>query len=124
VGRDRRPPLQRSKGGFKTRAAAHEHLTTVLAAKKDATYVPPVGDTFGSYLVDSWLPAQRQRLRESTFDDYRRRIDNYFGLVAATSAAARRRARRETEALAAPQWRPLGRCASSPPRQQPHRRQS
>ena len=31
-----------------------------------------------------------------------------FGLVAAGSAAARRRARREAETLAAPQWRPLG----------------
>lgn len=31
-----------------------------------------------------------------------------FGLVAAGSAAARRRARRDAEALAAPQWRPLG----------------
>jgi len=31
-----------------------------------------------------------------------------FGLVAAGSAVARRRARREAEALAAPQWRPLG----------------
>ncbi len=31
-----------------------------------------------------------------------------FGIVAAAGAAARRRARREAEALAAPQWRPLG----------------
>lgn len=31
-----------------------------------------------------------------------------FGLVAAGSAVARRRARREAEAFAAPQWRPLG----------------
>ncbi|MGQ0823762.1 MAG: hypothetical protein ACT4OX_01820 [Actinomycetota bacterium] len=31
-----------------------------------------------------------------------------FGLVAGASAVARRRARREAEALAAPQWRPLG----------------
>jgi hypothetical protein len=31
-----------------------------------------------------------------------------FGLVAAGSAASRRRARRDAEALAAPQWRPLG----------------
>ena len=31
-----------------------------------------------------------------------------LGLVAAGSAVARRRARREAEALAAPQWRPLG----------------
>ncbi|MCZ7537860.1 MAG: hypothetical protein M5T61_19325 [Acidimicrobiia bacterium] len=31
-----------------------------------------------------------------------------FGLVAASSAVARRRARREAEAVAAPQWRPLG----------------
>lgn len=31
-----------------------------------------------------------------------------FGVVAAGTAAARRRARRDAEALAAPQWRPLG----------------
>jgi len=31
-----------------------------------------------------------------------------FGLVAAGSAVARRRARRDAEALAAPHWRPLG----------------
>jgi len=31
-----------------------------------------------------------------------------FGLTAAGSAVARRRARREAETLAAPQWRPLG----------------
>lgn len=31
-----------------------------------------------------------------------------FGVVTAAGAAARRRARREAEALAAPQWRPLG----------------
>lgn len=31
-----------------------------------------------------------------------------FGLVAAGSAAARRRARQDAEAMAAPQWRPLG----------------
>lgn len=31
-----------------------------------------------------------------------------FGLVAASSAAARRRARQEAEAMAAPQWRSLG----------------
>lgn len=31
-----------------------------------------------------------------------------FGIIAASSAAARRRSRREAEALAAPQWRPLG----------------
>ena len=31
-----------------------------------------------------------------------------FGLVAAGSASARRRARRQAEAIAAPQWRPLG----------------
>jgi hypothetical protein len=31
-----------------------------------------------------------------------------FGFTAAGGAAARRRARREAEALAAPQWRPLG----------------
>ena len=69
---------QRSKGGFKSKAAAQDHLTAVLAAKKEATYVAPAKGTFGEYLTESWLPAQRQRLRVSTFDDYTRRVRQHI----------------------------------------------
>lgn len=69
---------QRSKGGFATRRAANDHVTAVLASMQSRTYVSPVRTTFGSYLLDAWLPAQRQRLRNSTFSDYRRRIEQHI----------------------------------------------
>lgn len=65
---------QRSKGGFKTKAEAQAHLAIVSSSKQDATYVAPAKGTFGEYLLEAWLPAQRQRLRESSYEDYRRRI--------------------------------------------------
>jgi integrase len=69
---------QRSKGGFPTRRAANDHVTSVLASIQARTYVTPARTTFGSYLLDTWLPAQEQRLRNSTFADYRRRIEQHI----------------------------------------------
>ncbi len=69
---------QRSKGGFLSRRAALDHLTTVISSKQDAMYVAPIKATFGEYLTRSWLPAQRQRLRVSTFDDYSMRIRRHI----------------------------------------------
>lgn len=68
---------QGSKGGFPTKRAAQDYLTGVLGTKQTGSYVAPGKLTFGRYLTESWLPIQRQRLRESAFDDYRRRIENH-----------------------------------------------
>lgn len=69
---------QRSKGGFKTKQQAQSFLTALLSAKQDSTYVAPAKGTVAEYIRDTWLPAQRQRLRVSTFDDYARRIQQYI----------------------------------------------
>jgi integrase len=69
---------QGSKGGFKTKRAAEDHLKTIIGAKQSGTYVVPAKTTLGSYLTDSWLPMQRQRLRDSTYHDYRLRIEQYI----------------------------------------------
>jgi integrase len=69
---------QGSKGGFPTKRAAQDYLASVLGAKQAGSYVPPAKLTFGRYLTESWLPMQRQRLRESSFDDYRRRIEAHI----------------------------------------------
>jgi integrase len=69
---------QGSKGGFPTKRAAQDYLAEILGAKQSGSYVPPAKLTFGRYLTDSWLPMQRQRLRESSFDDYRRRIESHI----------------------------------------------
>lgn len=70
--------VQRAKGGFATKAAAQDFLNGVLTAIKDGTYVPPTKTTFGEFLLEMWLPAQRQRLRDSTYEDYERRIRQHI----------------------------------------------
>src|SRR5581483_7356472 len=69
---------QRSEGGFETKRAATEYLTEVLASIQSHAYVTPSRTTLASYLLETWLPAQEQRLRRSTFADYRRRIDQHI----------------------------------------------
>ena len=69
---------QASKGGFPTKRAAEEHLKGVLGDKLSGSYVTPAKMTLGSYLTESWLPLQQQRLRASTLDDYTRRIEHYI----------------------------------------------
>lgn len=69
---------QCSRGGFATKRAAQQHLSTVLGAKQAGSYVPPARTTVGSYLTESWLPMQQQRLRASAMDDYRRRIRRHI----------------------------------------------
>jgi integrase len=68
---------QRSKGGFTTRRAANEFLFEVLATKRQDLYVTPGRTTLGSYLVDSWLPAQQQRRPATTLLNYRRVVRNH-----------------------------------------------
>ena len=68
---------QASKGGFPTKRSAQEYLSNVLGAIRSGSYVPPAKLTFGAYLVGSWLPMQHHRLRASTLDDYRRRIEKH-----------------------------------------------
>ena len=38
----------------------------------------PSRTTFGAFLTETWLPAQRQRLRPSIFDDYDQRIHRHI----------------------------------------------
>ena len=66
---------QGSKGGFSTKLAAQQHLSNVVGAKRTGSYVPPAKTTVGRYLTESWLPMQQARLRPSTLDDYRRKIE-------------------------------------------------
>lgn len=68
---------QGSKGGFRSKREALDHLAKIHAAKQAGAYVQPAKLTFGQYLTESWLPAQEQRLRESSFSDYGDRIRNY-----------------------------------------------
>ncbi len=49
----------------------------LLAAKQRGGYVPPSTETVGTFLLEDWLPGQRSRLRPSTWESYRAKIETY-----------------------------------------------
>jgi integrase len=65
---------QTRRRGSSTRRAAQAALTRTLRDLTDQTYVPPVRQTFGDYLVSTWLPAIIATIRPSTLDSYARNI--------------------------------------------------
>ena len=68
--------VQRSKGGFATRAAAQSHLTTVLGQVQDGTYSEPSKMTFVDYLRGEWLLALHS-LKPSTRKGYSDLVEAY-----------------------------------------------
>ena len=62
--------VQRSKGGFRTKADAQAHLTEQLSKLQQGTYTEPAKLTVAQYLRDEWLPTQRVRLKPSTLRGY------------------------------------------------------
>ncbi len=69
---------QHSKGGFRTRKDAHEHLTAVLPAVQAGTYRPD-GKVTVKELLDQWHAAKKSEgLRPGTLDMYRNVIDGWL----------------------------------------------
>ncbi|MHB8329141.1 MAG: site-specific integrase [Acidimicrobiales bacterium] len=63
---------QHSKGGFRTKTAARQHLNAIIGAVQDGTWRGDKALTVRELLEDHWLPAQRSRgLRASTLAQYR-----------------------------------------------------
>ncbi len=65
---------QRSKGGFRTKAAANQALNTILADLDKGDYVEPSKLTLGDYLTGRWLPIMRHSLSPTTYDTYERML--------------------------------------------------
>ena len=68
---------QLRRRGFPTKKAAQAQLTAYLAEKNRGAVVAPSRTTFGSYLLDVWLPARRSSIRPSTAAAYEGIIRNY-----------------------------------------------
>lgn len=70
---------QHSKGGFRTKRAAQEHLNTILGKVSEGSWRPDKPLTVKELLADYWLPAQRSRgLRPSTLDSYYLVVDHWL----------------------------------------------
>jgi integrase len=66
-----------SKGGFRTKKQAHEHLTGVMHALQTNSYVQPARQTLAEYF-DQWHAAAASRLRPKTLDSYRQVFNRYL----------------------------------------------
>jgi integrase len=63
---------QRSKGGFKTKAAALSFLNETLTALQRGELVERSELTLGEYLTERWLPIMEHQVRPTTFLSYQR----------------------------------------------------
>jgi len=68
---------QRTKGGFDKKRDAQGFLNEQLAGLADSNYIEPSRLTLGGYLTDYWLPAVKSSTRPSTWDSYRRTIEQH-----------------------------------------------
>lgn len=63
---------QASKGGFRTQKDAHRHLSSVLVAVGEGTYIEPSKQSLARYLLEEWLPGIRATLRPLSAHRYER----------------------------------------------------
>lgn len=72
-------PRQHSKGGFRNRTVAHNHLTATLAKVHAGDWQPEAKLTVRELLIDHWLPARTSEgLRASTLAQYRDVVDHWI----------------------------------------------
>lgn len=70
---------QHTKGGFKTKGAAQQHLNRVLGKVADNSWRPDKPLTVAQLFDEHWLPAQEARgLRPATLSQYRRVADAWI----------------------------------------------
>lgn len=63
---------QERKRGFPTRRAAQAALTEKLNSVATQTYVAPKRQTLGAFITETWLPAIKPRVKQSTYESYER----------------------------------------------------
>lgn len=60
-----------------TRREAEKVLAGLIKRQHDGDYRSPERITFGTYLLERWLPVQQTRLKRSTWDNQRRNVENH-----------------------------------------------
>ena len=63
--------------GFRTKADAQRELDNLRRDRREGTFVPPVRQRFGDFLVEDWLPTVQRELARSTWEDYERKVRNH-----------------------------------------------
>jgi integrase len=68
---------QKWHGGFKTRREAEQALTDIVQSLEKQTYVPPQRLTLAEFFRHEWVPMMQTQVKASTFDSYRRNLENH-----------------------------------------------
>lgn len=68
---------QKWHGGFKTRREAELALAEIVRSLDSNTYISPQRLTLAEFVRDEWLPTIGTQVKESTWDSYRRNLDNH-----------------------------------------------
>jgi integrase len=64
-------------GGFRRRKDAERAFTSTLQSLDKNTYVDPTKQTLTDFVTTEWLPAIKATVRHSTWDSYRRNLQNH-----------------------------------------------
>ncbi|MDA8302126.1 MAG: tyrosine-type recombinase/integrase [Actinomycetota bacterium] len=76
---------QHTKAGFTTKREARRYLNSIIGSVQDGSWKPDQALTVAQLLRDHWLPAQRPRVRPTTFDQYKGAVETwvlpYLGAV-------------------------------------------
>jgi integrase len=68
---------QAYRRGFRTKAEAQKELDRLRGDRRDGTFVSPIRQNFGDFLINDWLPTIQRELARSTWEDYDRKVRNH-----------------------------------------------
>lgn len=68
---------QKWHGGFKTRRDAEHALVEIVQSLDKQTYITPQRVTLSEFVRDEWLSMMRTQVKVSTWDSYRRNLENH-----------------------------------------------
>jgi len=68
---------QKWHGGYPTRKASEVARTKIVGDLHEGTYCEPTRITFRDWVVEKWLPTVRTQVKPSTFESYRRNVEQH-----------------------------------------------
>ncbi|MDQ3462988.1 MAG: Arm DNA-binding domain-containing protein, partial [Actinomycetota bacterium] len=68
---------QKWHGGFKTRRDAESALAELVQSLETQTYITPQRLTLAAFVRTEWLPTMQTQVKVSTWDSYRRNLENH-----------------------------------------------
>lgn len=78
IGRDDKGKRkQKWHGGFRTRREAERAMAEIVESLENDRYVAPQKKTLAEFATDEWLPLNKTQTKTSTWDSYRRNLENH-----------------------------------------------